>query len=60
MLKFFLSGFLAAAAITVIAPHAAIPVAVVAALGLAAMVIEWRGGSRGQQRKARKALPKMK
>ncbi len=61
MLKFFLSGLLAASVITVMAPHASIVIAVIAMLGLAALFIEWHGGPRRSGRvKARKALPKMK
>ncbi len=61
MLKFFLSGLLAASIITVVAPHASIIIAVIATLGLAALFIEWHGGPQRKGRaKARKALPKMK
>ena len=60
MLKFFFSGLLASSAITVIAPQASLIIGIVAGLALVAIGIEWHGGKRGRQRKARKALPKIK
>jgi len=60
MLKFYLGGLASASLITVIAPHASMIILVVACLGYAALFLEWRGGKQGRQRKARKALPKMK
>jgi hypothetical protein len=60
MLKFFLSGILASAMISVAAPQASIIIALIAALALVAIGIESQGKQRKGRARARKALPAMK
>jgi hypothetical protein len=60
MLKFFLSGILASAMISIAYPQASIIIAIIAALALVAIGIEWQGSRRKGRARAKKALPAMK
>jgi hypothetical protein len=61
MLKFFLSGILAASLIALVAPQGPLITAIIAGLALAAIALEWQGKRQGRGRgKSKKSLPAMK